>query len=328
MSRPRALMFTIAFFLCVVLSRGQDTLEAIVAIVNDDIITLSDYKVQHDMFYDQLRNQFQGEEFDKQYEPFREQLLDLMITNSLLLQEAQRREEIDVTEQFNMYLQNMMDQNGIESDAQLQAAFVQQGVDFTEWKKSTEERFMRDAVIFVEVGQNIAIDDAVVFNYFRQHPEEFTDPLQYRVKGIYISNETNSEEEAQAKMAEIEGKLAEGDDFGTLAGTHSEGPEKDSQGDLGSFKEGEWAPNLEQEVAKLEVGATTDWISLPNGWFLLRLEERTESKLQEFDDVRAVIQENIGSERQEVEVAAYIEELKERSYIKILIEKPYTLIER
>ncbi|NOR14934.1 MAG: hypothetical protein GQ544_04455, partial [Candidatus Aminicenantes bacterium] len=317
-------MFTIALVLCAVLLRGQETLEAIVAIINNDIITLSDYKVQHDMFYEQLRSQFQGEEFDQQYKPFREQLLDLMITNSLLLQEAQAREEIDVTEQVNMYIQNMMDQNGIESEAQLKVAFRQQGVDFEEWKKSTEERFMRDAVIFVEVGQSIVIDDAEIFNYYRQHPEEFTDPLEYHVKGIYISNETNSDEEAQVKMKEIEGKLEEGEDFGALAGTYSEGPEKDSQGDLGSFKQGEWAQNLEEEVAKLEVGAMTDWISLPNGWFLLRLEERTESRLQEFDDVRTVIQEKIGRERQEVEVAKYIEELKERSYIKILIEKPYT----
>ncbi|NOR14871.1 MAG: hypothetical protein GQ544_04130, partial [Candidatus Aminicenantes bacterium] len=46
------------------------------------------------------------------------------------------------------------------------------------------------------------------------------------------------------------------------------------------------------------------------------------------DDVRTVIQEKIGRERQEVEVAKYIEELKERSYIKILIEKPYTFIQK
>ncbi len=326
MSRPRAFIFTITLLLCVVLLNGQETLEAIVAIVNDDIITLSDYKAQHDMFYDQLRNQFEGEDFDKQYEPFREQLLDLMVTNSLLLQEAQLRDEIDVTEQVNMYIQNMMDQNGIESEAQLRGAFAQQGVDFVEWKKNTEERFMRDAVIFVEVGQSIVVDDAEVFNYYRQHPEEFTDPLEYSVKGIYLSNETNSAETVQAKMKEIEGKIAEGEDFGVLAGTYSEGPEKDSQGDLGSFKQGEWAPNLEEEVAKLEVGAVTDWISLPNGWFLLRLENRKESQVQEFDDVRTAIQERIGMERQEVEVSKYIDKLKERSYIKILIEKPYDLI--
>ena len=289
--------------MCVVLLKGQETLEAIVAIVNDDIITLSDYKAQHDMFYEQLRSQFEGEDFDKQYESFREQLLDLLITNSLLLQEAQLREEIDVTEQVNMYIQNMMDQNGIESEAQLKAAFSQQGVYFEEWKKNTEERFMRDAIIYVEVGQSIVVDDAEVFNYYRQHPEEFTDPLEYSVKGIYISSETNSAEAAQAKMKEIDGKLAEGEDFGALAETYSEGPEKDSQGDLGSFKQGEWAPNLEEEVAKLDVGAVTDWISLPNGWFLLRLENRKESQLQEFDDVRTAIQEKIGLERQEVEVA-------------------------
>jgi len=321
-------MFMLILLTGAVFLRGQQTLEAIVAVVNDDIITLSDYKVQHDMFYDQLREQFEGQDFDKQYETFREQLLDLMITNALLLYEAKNRDEIDVSEQLNMYIQNMMTQNNIETEAQLRLAFRQQGADFEEWKRTTEERFLRDAVIYVEVGRSIVVDDAEIFNYYRQNPEEFTDPLEYRVKGIYISSELNDEDGAQAKMQEIDTKLEAGEDFGAIASTYSEGPEKESQGDLGTFKQGEWAPDLEAEVAKLEVGSMTSWISVPNGWFRLRLEEKQESQLQEFDDVRAAIHEKIVQERQEVEVQKYIVKLKERSYIKILIDKPYNHIGR
>jgi parvulin-like peptidyl-prolyl isomerase len=322
------LVFLLVLLAGSALLKGQETLEAIVAIVNDDIITLSDYKAQHDMFHEQLRQQFQGEDFDKQYEIFREQLLEVMITNALLLHEAESREEIDVTEQLNTYIQNMMAENGIESEAQLKAAMLQQGVVFENWKRSTEESFLRDAVIYLEVGRSIVVDDAEIFNYYRQHPEEYTVPMEFTVKGIYISSELNGAEEAQNKMAEISKKLDAGEDFGALAGAYSEGPEKESQGDLGSFKEGEWAPELEKEVAKLEAGANTSWITVTNGWFLLHLVEKKESFLQEFDDVRANIQQKIIAERQGVEVQKYIEKLKERSYIKILIEKPYLRINR
>ena len=59
---------------------AEEIVEAIVAVVNNDYISLSDYKEKHDVFYQILRSQFQGEQFTKQYEEFKENLMDMMVT--------------------------------------------------------------------------------------------------------------------------------------------------------------------------------------------------------------------------------------------------------
>ena len=63
---------------------GQEIVEAIVAIVNDDVITLSQYKEQHEALYQMLRSRYQGDEFHQQYRALRKNLLNTMITDLLL----------------------------------------------------------------------------------------------------------------------------------------------------------------------------------------------------------------------------------------------------
>jgi parvulin-like peptidyl-prolyl isomerase len=309
------------------LIRGQAVVEAIVAIVNDDIITLSEFKAQHDLLYRELRAQVQGEEFQKQYEFAAGLLLENMIVGILLLQKA-RELDIDVSEQLNMYIENIKQENNIESDAQLKAEFEKQGTDFGAWKSQMREMYMRDMAVYAEVGRSIVVDDAEIFNYYRQHPDEFTQPPEYRLRGIFVSSEDNSEEDAGRKKNEILGLLEAGEDFGSVAGTHSEGPNKDKQGDLGSFKQGDMLEAFEQDVAELDEGGVTPWISIQSGWYLLRLEEKTESRLLPFDEVRDQVQEEIFAERSQVERQKYLERLKAKSYIKILIEDPLAHIER
>ena len=80
---------------------GQDLVEAIVAVVNDDIITLSEYKQEYTSRVRMLRAQLQGEELAKQEEILKENLLESLITDLLLLQEA-RKLGLNVTEQVRI----------------------------------------------------------------------------------------------------------------------------------------------------------------------------------------------------------------------------------
>ncbi len=327
MNRLGILLATLLLLSGSMQSQDQGVVEAIVAVVNDEIITLTDFKTQHDSLYRELRASIPGEEFQEQYEFAAANLLDDMIMGIILLQKA-REMDIDVTEQVNMYLEDIKQKNGIQSDAQFKAALEQQGVIYDDWVAQLQEMYLRDMAVYAEVGRSVVVDDGEIFTYYRQHPEEFTDPPEYQLRGIFISGEDKSAEDAELKKQEILGLLEGGEDFGTLAGSHSEGPNKDKQGDLGSFKEGDMLDAFEQEVSKLETGGLTPWISIQTGWYLLRLEEKTESQLLAFDDVRDQIQEKIFTERSQAERMKYLEKLKAASFIQILISDPLERIER
>ena len=300
---------------------GQEVVDAIVAIVNDDIITLSDYKAEHDMLYELLRSQFQGEEFTKRYEAEKEALLDRMITEKLLLQEAQKK-DLNVDEQLKMFIDNIKTQYNIGSDDEFRRALAQQGIDYEAWKYQQEKSLLQQTVVYSEIGRTIAIDETDVINYYNLHPEEFTQPEEYKLRGIILLSEGRSEEEIQTKKREIKEKLAAGEDLTTLAGQYSDGPQKESQGDMGTFQKGQLAESLQQAVESLDEDSLTPWIQMPNGWYLIKLEEKKESRLRPFEEVKKEIEDMLFNQEQQVKIEGYIKDLKSRSYIKILIPDP------
>jgi parvulin-like peptidyl-prolyl isomerase len=197
-----------------------------------------------------------------------------------------------------------------------------EGIDFELWKSQMENNIMRQGVIMTEVDRNIVVDDSEVVNYYKTHSDEFTEPIEYKLKAIFISNQQRSSEEAENLKQEISSKVAAGEDFTTLATELSEGPEKDSQGDLGSFKEGELSKNLEDAVMNLKTGETTPWLEVQGGWYLLYLDEKKERRLKSFEEVKKEVEEKIFTERRETEIQEFLEELKQGSYIKILNPDP------
>jgi peptidyl-prolyl cis-trans isomerase SurA len=321
MNQSHKLVVLAAVLLTAMFLYGQETVEAIVAIVNDDVITLFEYKSEHESLYQFLRSQLQGEEFSKQYEAQKKELLERMITERLLLQEA-GKSNINVNEQLRMYIDNIKTQYNIGSDEELRRQMAQQGVDFEVWRRQQEKALLQQAVIFSEVGRNIVIDETDVVNYFDQHPDEFTDPTEYKLRAISISSEEKNDDEVRTKIQEIDEKLAAGEDMATLASQYSEGPEKESQGDLGTFKQGELAGPLQNAVENLEAGDMTSWIQMPNGWYRIKLEEKKESRLKPFEEVKSEIENKLYNQEQQKKIQEYVEELKKRSYIKILIPDP------
>jgi peptidyl-prolyl cis-trans isomerase SurA len=315
---------TIGIFLLIFAATGllgQEVVEAIVAVVNDDIITLSEYKQEYASRMQMLRTQAQGEELRRQQEIIKEILLESLITDLLLLQEANKL-GLNVTEQVRMTLENIKRENNLTSDEQLQRALAQQGVTYEDFVKQMEQNMLKQNIIFSEVGRKIVIDDSEIVSYYKVHREEFIEPIEYTLKMIYIAQEGKNSEEIESKKDQIDRKLEANEDFGLVAGEFSEGPEKDSQGDLGSFKKGELQKDLEQAIEDLEVGSVTSWLNMQGAWYRLKLVEKKDRRLKEFQEVRKEIETTIFEQRQKDELEKYMTGIRAKSYIKILIPNP------
>jgi len=299
----------------------QEVIEEIVVIVNDDIITLSQVKEQDELLRQMLRMRFQGEQYQREFERRRKNLLNEMIVERLLLQEALRK-EINVDEQMKLHIENMKKENDIESDAELFQIMRQQGTDPEEWRKQLRESIMKEGVIFTEVNRNIVVDDSEVVSYYKVHSKEFKVIPEYNLKAISISAELKSEEEVEAKKREISEKIASGQDLAALASEYSDGPEKEKQGDLGTYKKGELEKSLEQAVEKLKVGEITPWLKMRNGWILLKLVEKKEERVKTYEEARKEIEQQLFAEIYQKKLNEFLNKLREKSYINILKPNP------
>lgn len=322
MRRKQALLtalILLAFFSLV----SADVVEEIVAIVNGEVITLSDYREQFNSTVQMLRQQLSGESYFKEYERLRTNLLDMMITDLLLMQKA-KEQGLNVKEQVKSTIAQIKTQNNIESDADLVRAMDAQGVNYDQWVKQLEENYLRQAVIYTEVDRTIVLDDAEIVKYYKQHQSEFVIPPEYRIKAIYLSSTNNTVSDLETKRAEISDKLKKGQSFEDLVQEYSEGP-KENGGDLGFFKKGELDQAIEQGVEKLKIEEISDWIQAKNGWYLIKLEEKKESHQQTFDEARQDIENKLFNDIRAKKIEEYVKKLREESFIKILNPNPLNL---
>jgi peptidyl-prolyl cis-trans isomerase SurA len=302
---------------------GQ-VVEEIVAVVNDDVITLSQYKEQFDATVQQLRSALQGEEYERQYQLLKSEMLNMMITDMLLMQQA-REKNLNVSEQVKMAIENIKKENNIESDDDLKRGLAQQGLDYAQWIKQLEDNMLRQATVYSEVDRMIVLDDAEIVNYYKQHPAEFTEPEDYHVRAVYLAAEGKDLAALEATRSLISGRVTAGESFNALAKEYSDGPARESEGDLGRFKKGELDKTLEQAVSGLKAGETSAWVETKNGWYLLKLEEKKDSRLMTFEEVKKNVEERLYAEKKTKKLEEYLATLRAKSYIKILKPNPLDL---
>jgi parvulin-like peptidyl-prolyl isomerase len=316
-----AKLIGLSLVLALSLAAGQEVIDEVVAVINNDIITLSDVKAKNDQLVQALRAQLSGEEFEKQYELLKQTILDRMITETLLLQKA-REMKFDVKEQVRAAMDNIKRQNNMDSDEDLRLALTREGLDFNAWLGQLEEDLMRQSVLFNDVDRQIVIDDAEIVKEYRDHPELYTEPEEVSLRGIYLSPENRSTEALEAAKKDVSSRLAAGEDFALLAGLASDGPAKEVQGDLGSFKTKELDAALEKAVTGLQPGQVSDWVNARNGWYLIKLEKRKASRLKPFEEAKKEIEERVYGQKRAQAIEEYIVKLKEKNFVKILRPNP------
>ncbi|MHB8055941.1 MAG: peptidylprolyl isomerase [Candidatus Aminicenantales bacterium] len=321
MPHSKILLAGILLLAAAVCGSAQQVVEEIVAIVNDDVITLSDFKRGYEERLQAAQAQFKGEELEKAIEFIKTHALDDMITDLLLLQLA-KTQNFNVTDQVKLVIENIKKANNIESDDEFKRALVQQGYNYDEWIGAMEQRILKDAVIRSEVGRKVVIDDAEVVDYYKKHPTEFFVPEEYQLRAVYLTIEGKDPAALEARKAEIDAKITSGTAFETVAETDSDDPLKEAKGSLGTFKRDELDKTLLAAVAPLKKGERTGWVQAKNGWYLILLEEKKDARTLPYEEARNAIVEKVGAEKQNTEILKYLAELKAKSYVKILKPNP------
>ena len=104
------------------------------------------------------------------------------------------------------------------------------------------------------------------------------------VRARHILVET--EDEAKAVLAE----LKKGADFADLAKQKSKDPGAAEGGDLGYFTKDQMVPEFAEVAFKLEPGTLSDPVKTQFGWHVIKVEDKRDKPVPEFDKVRDQIE--------------------------------------
>ena len=287
-------------------SQAGRTEDRIVAIVNDEVITLSEMKAEIRGPESRLREQYRGAQLDRQLRQLRYRALSRLIERKLQVQLARKKGHNVTEEEVQMALRE----------------FARQGepIDDTdpEVLRSLKEQLIVWKVMEREVRSGVLVSEDELKRYYEEHQNRFLLPAEYRISQILIRpREGERAEQTQQRALEVYETLKDGGDFAELARLRSDGAQAAQGGSLGLVTQGELEQPIEDAIADLEPGDISKPINTAIGYHIIRLDERTQPELRQYAQVKTEIQNLIYQQKSDDQYHKWIDELKDKAYIEV-----------
>ena len=297
---------------------GGAVVEESVAQVNDQIISTSDYNRAEAQLEQEGRQQGWSE---RELEDHKRDLLRDLIDQQLLLS---RGKDLDINGETELVrrLDEIRKQNHLDTMDDLEKAVSSQGLSFEDFKQNIRNGIITQQVIREEVGRHIQMTDAQLQRYYRQHINEFTQPESVRLSELLIPVKSGGDENAdlaaaKAKADDLYTQIKGGANFEDLAKTNSVGSTAAQGGDLGEFKRGALAKQLEDATFSLQPGQSTEPIRTRQGYVILKVTQRTPGGTLPFASVRPQLEEAAFMNEMQPRLREYLAKLRENAYIDV-----------
>lgn len=300
--------------------KTKNITNAIIAIVNDDIITLFDVSREAQPVIREAEKQ--GAVTDAVRSKIRHAALDRLIEKKLTEQKIKELGIRVSEEEIRQAIDDVRKQNNIPSQEALVAALAGQGLSFDQYRAQLQEQIEKLKLVSMEVRAKVQVGEAEMRDYYTANQAKYTDEETYRARHIFFKagEKASAIETLRSKTTAI-AVLADarsGKDFAELAKKFSEDPaaRKDG-GDLGSFKKGDMQPELEKAILALKVGEVSELVTTPIGFHIIKLEARVAGATKPFESVRADIEETLYRKKSEERFSQWAKDLRGKASIEI-----------
>lgn len=258
--------------LCVPSTRAwAQELDAIVAVVNDDVVVESEIARETNLVIPQLKQQGTAVPAPDQ---LRKQVVERLILKKLQQQRAKQL-GIEVDEATLMEtLTNIAARNGLSID-ELQATLEAGGIRFQDFREDTRMQILLSRLQMQEVARGVQVTDQEVDRFLAKSAGQLMPREQVRLQHILIAlpEDPTPAQVAQAekKAKGLVAKLRAGADFAALAAASSDGRTALQGGDLGWF-EMAGVPTLVSDQARtMAKGEITEPLRSPSGFNIIKL---------------------------------------------------------
>lgn len=228
------------------------------------------------------------------------------LIDDVLLEQQARAKDVKVTE-------TEVDNDIAErkrrasSQADFERMMEQSGVGRARFRQWVRRDLLTDKLTKLEVQTT----EEELRAYYRSHRSNYLIPERVRVRDMLLDSRENA--------AEVLKVLRAGGDFAGLAKDLSLDPvTKASGGDMGELPLNSLAPHLRKAAAALKPGQVSNVIEAPDGWYLLKLEERRPARQQKFEEVKAEVRRSLTEEKQSKIKASYLPSLRKRAKVTLL----------
>ncbi len=284
---------------------GSVVVDRVVAVVNGDIITMSD---------------LQREEILRKKSGALDEhaLLEDMIDRKLQMAAA-KRAGMDVTDkELADALADIMKRNSMDS-AQFDAALSKEGLTLDQYKTELREQMTLSRMFNKYVRSGIAVDEAELKAYYENNRKSFTLPEEVRVRQIFFplpDNATPAQTaEVKARAQAVYEQARSGEDFIRLVRRNSTGTSSDQDGDLGFMQREHMMPEIAEAARTLKPGEIAGPLLCAGGFHIIRLEE-IRTPVKPFEKVKDEITNTLYQQKVENTYRSWLQTLRSDSTIE------------
>ncbi|MGD0669580.1 MAG: peptidylprolyl isomerase [Bryobacteraceae bacterium] len=195
------------------------------------------------------------------------------------------------------------------------------GMPFEEFKQKITSDMLVHRIVGQEIGSRIIIPDPELRKYYDAHTKEFVRKAQVFFSQIFISTEGKTPEQikaAEAKAKDVAARARRGEKFSDLVTAYSDDPETARTGGVVPPREkGMSLPQVEDFLFKEKKGSVSDPVKVPQGFMIMRIDDRYEAGQASFDEVKDQIQEIMAEPQLEPKVRAYLTKLRQDAFLEI-----------
>ncbi len=305
------------FFLCAALlavllptgphaaADGSVVIDRVVAVVNGEIITMSDLQRE-----EMLRKG--DRKLDEQT------LLEDMIDRKLQMAAA-KRAGMDVTDkELADALADIMKRNSLDA-VQFEAALGKEGLTLDQYKTELREQMTLSRMFNKYVRSGVAVDETELRAYYEKNIKSFTLPEEVRVRQIFFPlPEGATPDQSAAVKARAQAmyeRARKGEDFARLVRENRTGATSSQDGDLGFMKREDLKPEIEEAARALKPGEIAGPLLGEGGFHIIRLEE-VRSPVKPFEKVKDEISNVLYQQKIEHTYRSWLQTLRSDSTIE------------
>jgi len=287
-------------------ANGSVVVDRVVAVVNDEIITLSDLQREEAINKNNI-----GKKDDRL-------ILEDMIDRKLQMAAA-KRVGMDVTDKeladaiTDIKKRNQMD------DKQFETALAKEGLSLDQYKVELKEQITLSRMFNKYVRTGITVNEAEARAFYQNNINKYTLPQEFRVRQIFFSipDKVNPEQLASIKEKAMKTyeRAKKGEPFIDLVREVSEGVTVSQDGDLGFIQADQAIPEITAATRSLNPGEISQPFLGAGGYNIIRLEE-VRTPVKPFEKVKDEIMNSLYQEKTENSYRTWLQTLRNDSHIE------------
>lgn len=313
-------VLSIVMLLCLPVS--AEVVDRIIAIVNDEVITLYEFNAAFEPYLKNIENSYKGNDKEAVIKQTRAAFLQRLIDNILIEQEAKRsgagiivkdEEVMDVIRDI-MAKQKLSMQDFLKN-------LAKEGNTLESVKKEIRMQMMRARLLRREIKSKVIVTDEEIGEYYNKNRQDYEGEETVRIKQLLLFIPSNADKTAIAKVKneamQLHKRVMDGESFDLLIMKYSQGPAAAQGGDVGYVGKGTIIPEVEKVAFNLPLGQISEVIESSVGFHIIQVVDKKGAGLKPIAAVREEIKAKLEDEKLEKKYEEWIASVRTRSHIEV-----------